>query len=134
MPPHPGNRACTELEILMNTSAATLAFDDTKAEAFADRLVGALGDAAMALMLSLGHRTGLFDALATVSPTTSDALAEGTGLAKRYVREWLATMVTSGATSTAKGNLLMLNGGALWSSYSLRVSSTESLDHIGPRI
>lgn len=96
MPSYPGNRACTELEILMITSAATLAFDDTKAEAFADRLVGTLGDAAMALMLSLGHRTGLFDALATVSPTTSDALAEGTGLAKRYVREWLATMVTSG--------------------------------------
>jgi len=96
MPSHPGNRARTELEMLMNTSAAILAFDDTKAEAFADRLVGALGDAAMALMLSLGHRTGLFDALATISPTTSDALAEATGLAERYVREWLATMVTSG--------------------------------------
>lgn len=80
----------------MNKPAATLVFDNAKADAFANRLIGALGNAAMALMLSLGHRTGLFDVFATVSPTTSNTLAEEAGLSERYVREWLATMVTSG--------------------------------------
>jgi hypothetical protein len=37
----------------------TPSFDDGKAAAFADRLVGALNDGALCLMTSVGHRTGL---------------------------------------------------------------------------
>ena len=37
------------------------AFDNAKAQAFAKRLIGALNEAALALMTSIGHRTGLFN-------------------------------------------------------------------------
>ncbi|MFK7962016.1 MAG: class I SAM-dependent methyltransferase [Phycisphaerales bacterium] len=63
-------------------------------EAFAGRLVGLLNDGAIALMISVGHRTGLFDALAAGPPATSHGLAERAGLNERYVREWLGAMVT----------------------------------------
>lgn len=68
-----------------------IAFDDAKAEAFAGQLVGALNNAALALMTSLGHRTNLFDVLATQPNVTSAGLAEEAGLAERYVREWLVS-------------------------------------------
>lgn len=74
----------------------TISFDDAKAEAFADHLVGALNGAALALMTSLGHRTHLFDIFATVPRATSKELADKADLAERYVREWLGVMVTSG--------------------------------------
>lgn len=70
-------------------------FDDARAEAFAGRLVGTLSEAALALMVSLGHRAGLFDALAANPAVTSARLAECAGCNERYVREWLGVMVTS---------------------------------------
>jgi hypothetical protein len=51
-----------------------------------------LNGAALALMTSVGHRTGLFDALAGMDPATSDAIARRAGLQERYVREWLGAM------------------------------------------
>jgi SAM-dependent methyltransferase len=72
----------------------TEALDRQRADAFAERMLGLLNDAALALMVSVGHRTGLFDAMADGRPVTADALARGAGLHERYVREWLAAMVT----------------------------------------
>jgi SAM-dependent methyltransferase len=66
-----------------------------RAEAFAGRMIGVLNDGATALMVSLGHRAGLFDALDGQPPATSDAIARRAGLEERYVREWLGAMVTS---------------------------------------
>jgi SAM-dependent methyltransferase len=68
------------------------AFDDDKATAFEERFVDGLNAGAMCLMVSVGHRTGLFDAMAGQSPMTSAALAERAGLNERYVREWLGAM------------------------------------------
>ena len=45
-------------------------------------------------MISIGHRTGLFDTLAGMPPSTSDGIAVRAGLNERYVREWLGAMVT----------------------------------------
>ena len=36
--------------------------DETKIEAFAGRMVGVINDAMLALMMSIGHQTELFDA------------------------------------------------------------------------
>jgi len=47
-------------------------------------------------MMSIGHRTGLFDALRTLPPATSAEIAKQAGLNERYVREWLGAMVTAG--------------------------------------
>jgi 2-polyprenyl-3-methyl-5-hydroxy-6-metoxy-1,4-benzoquinol methylase len=71
-------------------------FDQTKAEAFAGRLLMALNHGALCLMVSVGHRTGLFDVMRTLPPATSVEIAKQAGLNERYVREWLGAMVTAG--------------------------------------
>jgi 2-polyprenyl-3-methyl-5-hydroxy-6-metoxy-1,4-benzoquinol methylase len=72
------------------------AFDSTRAEAFAGRVVTALNNGALCLMMSIGHRTGLFDALRQAPPATSLEIAERAKLHERYVREWLGAMVCAG--------------------------------------
>ena len=70
-------------------------YDTSRADAFAQRFLGALNDGALCLMVSVGHRMGLFDAIRSMPPSTSEEIADGTGLNERYVREWLGAMVTS---------------------------------------
>lgn len=77
----------------MSMSAAP-PIDSARAEAFAERVLDALNAGALAVMISVGHRTGLFDALAASGPATSHELAASAGLDERYVREWLGAMVT----------------------------------------
>jgi len=69
-------------------------FDEARAEAFAERFMGIINDGALTLMISIGHRTGLFDAMDGTPPGTSHDIAERAGLRERYVREWLGAMVT----------------------------------------
>jgi len=68
-------------------------FDQVEAEAFAERMVDVLNSASIALMTSIGHRTGLFDAMAGLPPSTSEQIADAANLNERYVREWLGAMV-----------------------------------------
>ena len=70
-------------------------FDPTKAEAFAGRFLTVLNSGALCLMISIGHRTGIFDAMRDASSFTAEELASKTGLQERYVREWLGAMVTA---------------------------------------
>jgi SAM-dependent methyltransferase len=70
-------------------------FNPDKASAFAERMLGALNDAALCLMASVGHRTGLLDSMRGQPPQTSAEIAARAGLQERYVREWLGAMVTS---------------------------------------
>lgn len=69
--------------------------DSAKAEAFAGRFLAALNNGALCLMASLGHRTGLFDAMSGLPPSTPEEIARKAGLNERYVREWLGAMVTA---------------------------------------
>jgi 2-polyprenyl-3-methyl-5-hydroxy-6-metoxy-1,4-benzoquinol methylase len=69
-------------------------FDQTRSEAFAAQMLGILNNAAVALMLSIGHKTHLFDTLAGLGAVTSEQIAQAAGLHERYVREWLAALVT----------------------------------------
>ncbi len=69
-------------------------FNDKKSEQFAGQLVETLNHGALSLMLSLGHRTGLFDALRDSKPATSEEISRAANLNERYVREWLGSMVT----------------------------------------
>jgi 2-polyprenyl-3-methyl-5-hydroxy-6-metoxy-1,4-benzoquinol methylase len=71
-------------------------FDDARAERFAGKLAGALDGAALGLMISLGHRSGLFDVMHGLAPATPAELARRAGLAERYVREWLAALASAG--------------------------------------
>ncbi len=70
--------------------------EDSQKNAFAEKMLGILNSGTAALMMSVGHRTGLFDTMATLSPHTSQEIAKYANLNERYVREWLGAMVTSG--------------------------------------
>jgi SAM-dependent methyltransferase len=63
-------------------------------EEFAERIVGAIDGASLAVLVSIGHQTGLFDALAELPPATSEQIADAAGLNERYVREWLGGVVS----------------------------------------
>ena len=76
------------------------------ADDFAERMGQMMNDAALSLMVSVGHRTGLFDVMAAMPAATSGEIAARAGLNERYVREWLGAMTTGkivdhdGATGT----------------------------------
>jgi SAM-dependent methyltransferase len=71
------------------------AIDTGKVHEFAGRLFGVLNGAGQAVLISIGHQTGLFDTLATLPPSTSEQIARAAALDERYVREWLGGMVVS---------------------------------------
>jgi 2-polyprenyl-3-methyl-5-hydroxy-6-metoxy-1,4-benzoquinol methylase len=77
------------------TQQAVKNINETKAQAFADQMLDTLNKAAAALMVSVGHRTELFDTMADLPPATSERIAKAAGLNERYVREWLGAMVTA---------------------------------------
>jgi 2-polyprenyl-3-methyl-5-hydroxy-6-metoxy-1,4-benzoquinol methylase len=79
----------------MSAEGMQVEVDRAKAEAFAGRLLAALNDGALCLMVSVGHRTGLFDTMSQSPPSTSEELAARAGLNERYVREWLGAMTTA---------------------------------------
>ena len=68
--------------------------NQAKSEAFADQMLSILNNGALSLMISLGHKTRLFDTLSGMTPSTSEQIASASSLNERYVREWLAAMVT----------------------------------------
>ncbi len=80
----------------MSMAQQDSAFDSAKAEAFAGQFLAAVNHGALCLMASIGHRTGLFDAMRGLPPSTSEEIAKTAGLNERYVREWLGAMVTAG--------------------------------------
>jgi SAM-dependent methyltransferase len=66
--------------------------DEHELEAFGGRMVGMVNEAMLALMVSVGHRTKLFDTMAAMEPATTGEIADAAGLNERYVREWLNAM------------------------------------------
>lgn len=76
------------------TTTPNAALDQEAVEAFGERILETINGGALAMMISIGHRTGLFDVMSRMKPDTSAAIAEQAGLDERYVREWLGAMVT----------------------------------------
>ncbi len=66
--------------------------DRARSAAFLSNMTGIMNGGALALMCSIGHKTGLFDTMSELSPSTSADIAAAAGLEERYVREWLAAM------------------------------------------
>ena len=75
--------------------------DSARAEEFARRMLQTVNGAMATLGISLGHRTGLYDALAGGEAATSEEIAAGAGLQERYVREWLAGQLAAGIVEHA---------------------------------
>lgn len=65
-------------------------------EIFFDRVVSDLAASYTGVMVTLGSKLGLYEALAGAGPVGSEELAQRTGCAERYVREWLNSQVACG--------------------------------------
>ncbi len=74
----------------------TPSIDDTKLAHFVDRAVSDLASAYGGVMISLGHKLGLYKALCGAGPVSAQELAARTGCADRYVREWLNAQAAGG--------------------------------------
>lgn len=70
--------------------------DSSKLEAFVNRAVGDLASAYGGVMVSLGHKLGLYKSLAGAGPVSAGELAARSGCAERYVREWLNAQAAAG--------------------------------------
>ncbi len=75
---------------------ATPHVDMEKAKKTAERVFGLLGGALVSAMIYLGDRLGLYRALQSAEPMTSDELARKMGLHERWVREWLQGQAAAG--------------------------------------
>ena len=62
---------------------------------FEEEMLDVMNKSALALLLSVGHRTKLFDTMSKLEPSTSQDIANAANLNERYVREWLGGLVTS---------------------------------------
>ncbi len=70
--------------------------DESKLQALLGRVIGDLGAVTAAPLVVIGDELGLYRAMADGQPVSSAGLAERTGTAERYVREWLAAQAASG--------------------------------------
>ena len=85
------SRTDTDLQV---TPDVAIEPEPAAVEEFAGQLIGVLNHGMLALMISVGHRTGLFDAMSTMAPADSATIAASAGVNERYVREWLGAMTT----------------------------------------
>lgn len=70
--------------------------DGAAADAFAERIFGSILGAIEVQAVFLGDRLGYYRSLADDGPATSVELAERTGTAERYAREWLEQQAATG--------------------------------------
>ena len=70
--------------------------DETKLNAFMDKILGDIGGAFSVPLVRMGDKLGLYKALNEHGPMTSAELAAKTKVAERYAREWLSQQAASG--------------------------------------
>ena len=78
---------------MVNTGAA---LDVERRDALAERLIQSTLATWDIATVFVGHRLGLYRALAEIEPATSVEVAEASGLNERYVREWLEQQAVAG--------------------------------------
>jgi 2-polyprenyl-3-methyl-5-hydroxy-6-metoxy-1,4-benzoquinol methylase len=79
-----------------DTDTDTDDVDVARVEQFAEKIAADQAVSTNAVLAYLGDRLGLWRALASVPSVTSEQLSVHTGLAERYVREWLAAQAAAG--------------------------------------
>jgi hypothetical protein len=68
----------------------------SKVEAFAGQVVTDIAAAFSGVMTNIGHKLGLYKAMAGAGWVSSEQLAQKTGTHERYVREWLNNQTAGG--------------------------------------
>ena len=86
-----------------------MSIDESKLNELLGKMVNDMGAAAVAPLVVIGEKLGLYRALADHGPMTTEALAANTGTTERYVREWCAAQAGSGyITYNPDGHLFHL--------------------------
>ncbi len=70
--------------------------DEAKLEAFMGQAVTDMGAIISAPLMVIGEKLGLYKAMAGAGPLSSQDVAERSGAAERYVREWLGNQAAGG--------------------------------------
>jgi SAM-dependent methyltransferase len=78
----------------MSTTTPTI--DEAKLEAFMGQAVTDMGAIISAPLFLIGEKLGLYKAMAHAGPLSSEEVAERSGAAERYVREWLRNQAAGG--------------------------------------
>ncbi|KAI0564309.1 Methyltransferase [Gracilaria domingensis] len=77
-------------------STGPVMLDKEKAQLFGSRMLSYLNSGSLTLLISIGHKLGLFEVMARLPAVTSVELAQTSDLNERYVREWLSAMYVGG--------------------------------------
>src|ERR1700704_5487139 len=96
-----GRRGVPSLGGIPNSGGAAMAVtipavDMDKLMTFLGQVIGELGATVNAGLIVVGDRLGLYKAMAGAGPISSAELAEKTGTAERYIREWLNAQAAGG--------------------------------------
>jgi SAM-dependent methyltransferase len=83
---------------------ATTSIDEAKLEAVMGRAVTDMGAVVSGPLFVLGEKLGLYKAMAGAGPLSSHEIAERSGTAERYVREWLRNQAAGGYVTYDPGN------------------------------
>ena len=70
--------------------------NEQKLNELVEKAVGDLAAGYGGVMVALGHKLGLYKAMAGQGPLSSTEVAKLAGCAKRYVREWLNSQAAAG--------------------------------------
>ena len=76
--------------------------------AFSLRVWGYKQGEVISLMIHLGDRLGLYQAMAGQGPMTADDLAAATGLHRRWLLEWLRSQAAASLVDTEDGGTFEL--------------------------
>jgi SAM-dependent methyltransferase len=75
---------------------SSMGIDEAKLEAFMGQAVTDMGAIISAPLMVIGEKLGLYKAMAGAGPVSSQEVAERSGAAERYVREWLRNQAAGG--------------------------------------
>src|SRR5271169_5519148 len=75
---------------------SAIEIDEAKLEAFMGQAVTDMGAIISAPLMLIGEKLGLYKAMAHAGPLTAAEVAERSGAAERYVREWLGNQAAGG--------------------------------------
>ena len=78
--------------------------DEAKLEAFMGQAVTDMGAIISAPLMVIGEKLGLYKAMAGAGPLSSQEVAERSGAAERYVREWLRNQAAGGYVTYDSGS------------------------------